>query len=420
MATLVMALPAGAEELTLRDAVELAIVKNLDVQSAREDIQKSKAGDIVAKSALMPSLTIEGSYTRKDGAYALANDKDVYGASIRATQPIYTGGRATALLKQSKAYTESVTANVTATEEDIAYDVVSQFYKVLEQREDVAAAMDSVTLAESHLNEVRKKEALGVSNRFEVTRAEQQLSSYSTQLITSKNQLASSKIVLMTTLRLPPKGDTSIEGELTFRIYSGDRETSLKRALENRADLKSAVANVSVQREEVQVAASGLRPKANINASYMYDDPKKSNGDGDDDWKIELDVEVPLLDRNVTKAQIMKEKATLRQKELAVEKQKDAIKSAVVKSWLDLESAKQAVISTTKSLELAAESLRLSQVGYREGVSTQIDVLDAQSAYATSRKGHASAISAYNISVASLKKTEGELLRYLREETVKQ
>lgn len=407
------AMPSFGIELTLQDAVQTALDKDIDVLKALEDRKKSDAGKMVAQSALLPSLSLELNYTRKDGNYALAGQRDAYGASITATQPLYTGGRATALLRQSEFYEISVIETIQNKRETIALVVIEQFSRILHLRENVAAARDSLAFAENHLKEVVKKEALGVANRFEVTRAEQQMSNYRTQLIAAENDLQSARIALLTTLRLDPNSDVAFQGELKYVDYSGDRQDSLSKAMTNRTDLKAAVASLSVQKEEIQVAASGLRPKVDLKASYSWDDPKAANGEDDDDWKVALEVDIPLLDRNETKGRIIQQKAIYRQQELELERLKEAIVSDVAKAWLDLETARETVNSTSLDLQLASESLRLSQVGYREGVSSQIDVLDAQASYTKVRKEHAAALSDYGVKVATLKRIEGELVPFI-------
>ncbi len=417
LATLIAAfsapIQARGETLTLQAAVQIAISSDIDVLKSLQDVRKSDAAKIAAESALLPSLSLGGEYVRKDGEHALAGQRDAYGLSLTADQPLYTGGKATALLRQSESYDTSVRAAVENSRENAAYLVISQFSRILHLRENVAAARDSVAFAENHLKEVVKKEALGVANRFEVTRAEQQLSSYRTQLISSVNNLASARIALLTTLRMDPRSQIEIQGDLKYVLYGGERGESLERAMANRPDLRSAIASLTVQKEEIQVAASGLRPKMDLKASYSWDDPKESDGEEDDDWKVTLEVEIPLLDRNITRAQIIRQKALFEQMALELERLKEAIRSDVAQAWLDLETARETVNSTSKDLELASESLRLAQVGYREGVSSQIDVLDAQASYTRARREHAAAVSDYTVKVAKLKRIEGELIPFV-------
>ncbi|PIE55257.1 MAG: hypothetical protein CSA35_02150 [Dethiosulfovibrio peptidovorans] len=404
---------ALAAPISLKDAVQIAVQQDIDVLKSLEDRHKSDAGAMIARSALFPSLNLRAHYTVRDERHALAGDGTAGGISLVAVQPLYTGGRATALLRQSEAYDRSTQAAVTNSREQVALVVVSQFSRVLQLRENVAAGLDSVTFAKSHLKETIKKEALGVANHFEVTRARQQLSVYETQLITAKNDLEAAAIALRTTLRLPPNEPTEIQGDLEFRPYTGDKDGSLERALTSRGDLTSATARVEMQKEQIQIVASGLRPQVNLKGVYSWDDPKDGDGSADDDWQVILNAEVPIFDRNITKGEVQAEQATLRQQELELARLVERIKSDVSQAWLDLETARQTVEATSTDLGLSSEALRLAQVGYREGVSPQIDVLDAQASYARSRKDRAAAVRSYMVQVATIQRMEGHLVAHI-------
>ena len=76
---------------------------------------------------------------------------------------------------------------------------------------------------------------------------------------------------------------------------------------------------------------------------------------------------------------------------------------------LEMETIWNFVKEMEKELELAEESLRLAEVGYREGVSIQLDVLDARSGLTQARKQYSEALKNYNVALATLWKSEGTL-----------
>jgi outer membrane protein TolC len=60
-------------------------------------------------------------------------------------------------------------------------------------------------------------------------------------------------------------------------------------------------------------------------------------------------------------------------------------------------------------VEIAAESLRLAEVGYREGVNVQLDVLEARTRLTEARQELASALKNYRLYRARLWRAEGSL-----------
>ena len=90
----------------------------------------------------------------------------------------------------------------------------------------------------------------------------------------------------------------------------------------------------------------------------------------------------------------------------ALEKQ---IELEVEQSYLSIVESRQNLTSLEESLTTARESLRLSQLLYREGMTSQLDVLNAQLFYTTSYVLYLQGIYNYNISRISLLKSIGKL-----------
>ena len=69
-----------------------------------------------------------------------------------------------------------------------------------------------------------------------------------------------------------------------------------------------------------------------------------------------------------------------------------------------------------KALLLAQESLRLSQVGYREGVTPQLDLLEALSKHTLARKEYSQSLYNHLMKIVSLKRAEGLLIPWTMED----
>ena len=68
--------------------------------------------------------------------------------------------------------------------------------------------------------------------------------------------------------------------------------------------------------------------------------------------------------------------------------------------------------ASEKALELAKETLRLAEVGYREGVTPQLDLLDAQSSLTLAQLEYNRAQYSHLIAVVALKVTEGTVIQW--------
>ena len=60
------------------------------------------------------------------------------------------------------------------------------------------------------------------------------------------------------------------------------------------------------------------------------------------------------------------------------------------------------IISQKENIKQAEEGVRIVEIGYKSGVNTQLEVLDAQMALDTAAKNYAQALYLYNLAQASL------------------
>ena len=109
---------------------------------------------------------------------------------------------------------------------------------------------------------------------------------------------------------------------------------------------------------------------------------------------------------------MIRAKASLEQDKIAVGQKEIDIKSEVETAWTEAETTLLRLKATTKALELAKESLRLAEVGYKEGVSPQLDLLDAQSKLTSAMLENASAKYNHLIAAAALKMAEGTIIKW--------
>jgi outer membrane protein TolC len=210
---------------------------------------------------------------------------------------------------------------------------------------------------------------------------------------------------------MPPDAPEAISGDLAVRLPRVDRAEAIATGLRERPDLQSLRTAAGMQKEAVEIARAGLRPTATLTGSYQfaYDSEPYSSSE-EDEWEAVLSVKVPLFDGGATRGKVAQAQALLTQDEQAVQKKEEAVRAEVTDACLTLESAAEAVGSAEKNLALARESLRLAEVGYREGVNTQLDVLDARTSLTRARQTLSQALRDQRVALARLWRSQGVLI----------
>lgn len=410
---------AGAEPMGIIEAIDLTLSQNLTLRSVREEAAKAYARRVGADGLWTPSITVNAYIDKQremqtsDGSNRDSNTV----ARANLTQTIYSGGRNSALRRQAQTSTEIADLKLIDAENRAIGTLFALFYDTLLQRERIAAERSAVATSEAHLRELERMNEVGLSNRLEVIRASQGLATNRANLIAAEGKYGTAVIALMNFMTIPPEEQRELKGMMKAIKVAGDRASSLEAARKNRADLKAAEAQTRYQKDQVEVARSAGRPNISLGASAGYLDPYNRTDRGSDTWRAELSITVPILDRSSTRSAVLDAQATLRQTELALSISELDIVSGVEAAWTELDAANERLTSTERALELAQESLRLSEVGFQEGVTPQLDLLTAQTAFTEAQLAHLSALYDQMLAVVALKVTEGNIIQWTSEVT---
>lgn len=406
---------AGAKAITLSEAVKMAMERNHDVLSAREELVKAEGLVKVARGSFYPSVSAGAEATTREET-PVRQDSELYGADLTLEQTIYEGGRLRAYRAQADYNTLVALNSLSSVEQQVAYQVYEGFYSILHGEENVKTAEEALAYAENYALEMRKRREVGLATDLEVTRAEQLLVTSRKELVRAQNELESARLELARLLRLPDGRKVTADGQLEYVPVDVESRNSVGYALENSPDLEVLRQEVKMQEKNIDIARSDLRPSVSMSASWQFDDPATGitgDRDGDDTWSVRIRADFPLFDSGITKGKVEQEQATLRQSERSVEKRADELRSGIKTIILELDTAENNVMESIKNLELARESLRLAEVGVREGVGIQLDVLDARRSLTQARLSWASAVMNYELKAAELRKAEGRLVSWL-------
>lgn len=403
---------SAAGVLTLKKAIEVALEQNPEILSARQEQVKAAGAMSVAKGAFLPSISLGGSYTKEEETSS-TSETDTYEANVTLSQSIYQGGKLRAYRTQAELAVGIADSRVADTEERIVYEVYRRFYNVLLLRENVDTAEDALSYAENYYRELEKRFEVGLVTGLEVTRAEKLLVTSRKDLVTARNNLQISRVNLFEILRSSEEQFSSIEGNLEYRSFSGNPRDSLENAFENRPDLAGLREQVKVQEQDITIAGSSLKPNVNLSAVWEYSDPAKGSSNGEEDtWSAKINVNFPIFDSGITRGKVIQEEAILEQARESVVTLEESVKAEIANAYLALDTLANSVADAIKNLELATESLRLAEVGYREGVGIQLDVLNARAELTDARRLYSLSVRDYNLALANLRRAEGTLISY--------
>lgn len=400
--------------LDIYEAIEITLASNAALRSQRLDVDAANALKIASDAAYTPEVEVSAyvNEQREDQTSDGSSRSDGRGATLSLIQQLYTGGRNEALRRQTMDSIGIAGLSLIDGENRAIGELFARFYNVILQEKRVETALAAIKTSDLHRREVTKMSELGLANRLEVIRAEGQLAANEAALAEAKGLREAATISLFNFMAIAPDARRPIEG--TMRVFEpeGNRENSLASAMSMRADRRALELALSHRQNQIEIEKSAMRPKISLGASTGYLSPYRGADKSDSTWRAELSITLPILDRAQTRSALMRQSAGLGQDMIGLEQMDLDIASDVETAWTELETTIERLRSTSRTLDLAVETLRLAELGYAEGVTPQLDLLAAQSSLTESRLLHLNAIYNHMLAVVALTVTEGNIIEW--------
>ena len=416
--------PAERITLTLEKSIDLALTQNPSYLASQERVDAAQSRVRQAAAQFFPSLDAIGQTSLDRKAFSIEFPSLIPGGrpqrvtidfaknyqfSFNLSVPLYTGGRLTAGYKQARYGLLASEESVRQTNQETVFSVKRAFFNYLVAKELVKVTEESLSLAEKTLGTVRNMYEVGISSRLDLLRAEVRTSNQKPPLIQARNSVKIAEAGLKTVLGLDISQPVEIVGELTYRPVEPDPEASLSSALANRPELSLVNYQKMIAEEMRKIALAEALPTVAVAGNYNYwgDYLKFNSVSWENYYSFNLILNIPIFKGFRVPAQVAEAKAAVREIEQTRKGITDAVKFEVESSLLNLNQARESLLSQEKNIEQALEGVRVSDLNYSEGLATILDVAAAQIALSEARINRLRAVYDYEIALAMLDKATG-------------
>lgn len=407
------------ELLTLKRCIEIAVMKHPTIVAARNSMNASQSRIFEAKSNYYPQIAANAAYSRikaltgsQAGPAAAAgadssasnNSFDQYTGSITLFQNIYDFGKTSSQVDIQKFLFDSSRSDLETTIEQVFLNVKQAYYGVLQAKRNRDVAQDTVKQFQLHLDQAKGFYEVGTHPKYDVTKAEVDLSNAKLNLIKSVNSLKVSKVTLNNAIGVPDAPDYIIEDNLAFEKYEMTFAQAIETAYKNRPDLQSSSAKRMSAERSVDLAKTGYYPALTGNAAYQRGG---SSFPLDEGWSAGVAITFPIFSGFLTKNQIEEAKANLAVARANEETLKQSILLDVQQAYLNLGVAEDSINNTQLTVQQATENFEIANGRYAAGVGNPIEVTDAEVLLANAKTSYNQALYDYKVARASLEKAMG-------------
>lgn len=404
-------------ELSMSDCFKLVLTNNKSLQRAVEEREIARGERLISYSAILPGVDLSGDYTRLDEVPSIAGtafgDVDNYSADLRVTQPIFAGGSIAAKLNAGKLFSLLTDQTIRAVTQDVLYDAQKAYYDVLLNQHLLEISADAVRSAQAHLDNVKRRRQGGVASDFDVLRAEVELSNFRAEHIQNKNAINVSKANLLKIMGVSQDSDIILSDELVYLGWDVSMEDAVEAAFQRRPDLFERQLDIKWQKEQLNIARSRWWPRIDgyYANTWAKPDPHDSRAiEWGKAWQAGVVATLPVFDGFAREGAIIQQKARFKQAQIDLIDAEETTLFELTKALLSIEDSKEFVESQQLNLARAKEGLRLAEVGYREGINTQVEMIDAQAALTKARAFYYEAVYTHLIAKLDLQKAMGILI----------
>src|SRR6266481_4960463 len=406
-------------ELTLRDAIKMALRYNLGAIESGQNAQIARGQRLLALSNLLPQVSAGASESVQQlnlGTVGLSGSKV---PGIPTVVGPFSYSSVDASISQTFFSFESIqrfrSARTAEQAAQLSYqdilDVVTltvgnAYLQIIEADSRIKAQEAQVQNARALYDQALDQVQAGTAPRIEATRTEVQLHTEEYNLSIARNNFGVAKLALGRAIGLPLGQQFELADTLPYSdIAPLTTAQALDIADKARSDFRSALDSQKSAAQTLSAAKGERYPTVAVNGDYGDIGPTFGHSHGD--FTFQAGIRVPLFTGGRIKGDITQAEAELRQRKAETENLRGQIDYDVRTAFLNLNAAKEQVAVAKQNVELANESLARSKDRFTSGVTDSVEVVQAEQALASANDQYITSLYNHNFSKLSLARALG-------------
>jgi len=415
-ACLMTALSVNAQPISFAKAWTLLQEKNNSIAAQRANVKRYQQLQKADESLNLPSISLGANYTRLDSDVTLSGEqiinslddsskaslaavtpifsgagidfselakgtstiaeRDMFNSSIRALWPIYTGGRITAAHDYAAGRSDEAVAQLKMETQARYEDLSRYYYSVVLATEVIKTRLSVERGLIQHRDFSIKLEQQGQIAKVERLQAEASLAKAIVDRKRSEKDLdittSALTEILNQTTQVIPQSNLFINRSLPL-LSAFTEQTLITYPGLDILDAKQKQAESSIKAEKGK-----YHPEVYLYGDYVVYKDDSLASDLAPDWFVGIGVNIPLVDNSGRSAKVQAAHSSALQVRYLYQQAKQDLTVLVKKTYFEAQQAIEESQGLDASLALAEENLKLRKKAFNQGLSTSIDVVDAE------------------------------------------
>lgn len=419
-----------AQQLTLAQAIDVALTSNRDLKVSRLDIDQANAQVKDALGNALPSLTLNGRYTDNlqlqvfyiPGADGVVRPvkigaQNAVTADVTLNQIVFNSAVFTGV-KTSEIYGKISRQQLRAKTADIVMNVKKAYYDALLARELLKVNETLLANAEENFNNTKQLTKSGVRAEFDALRAEVQFANQKPVVVQSRDnyELALDNLRILLGYNQPqqielvdplvrPASSTSTS---TAEIPQLDE--AIRILHDDNPSLQALSYARDVNEDLIKVKKSDYLPTVSLFGTYQFQ--AQADKLGDLDFQpvayVGLNLSMNLFNGRKTDAQVSEAEVSYEQSKLQLDQLQHGLETQVEAVLRRIGYARERINATDRTIEQAERGYQIATTSYKAGTGTQLQINDADLALAQSKWNQLTAVHDYYVGLAELEQLLGQ------------
>lgn len=377
--SLVGAAAQEVKELTLEECINVAMDRNIDLKRSKNNEMIARANRFQSMMNFFPSVSAGinydyffGNFFDQNAARQVSETSNSSNPNLSSTVTLFNGFANQYNLKQRTNEEKSAQAGVENAELNVRTTVLVAYLNAVLSKESLKIVEQRFALLEAQLDREEKRVSIGVGNLDAVYNLRSDLSNEKQNLISAKNEVASTRLTLLQAMRLDPRENydvspTEIVEEELLTEMDGF-EVVLAESLGHNPAIKQAESDRLAAQYFMKGASARMLPTISafgrVGSNYSSNgarNPETGAFEPDASFRDQLEfnqfeylnfsLNIPIFNRFQARRDVQVAKVGILNADLDYEAAENTVTNLVQRAYLDMLNAQTSYQSAKENLE---------------------------------------------------------------------
>ncbi len=299
--------------------------------------------------------------------------------------------------------------------QEVLFTVSKYYYMLLLASQEYQIQKQALEIAQENFEQVESMYRNGVVSQYDYLRARLEVTKQKPKLEQSDKNLVLARQSFKNYVRWDDEQELVITDSLKVpSIKVSSLDESLKRAQTSRKELEIAKIATTIKRKDYRVQQISFLPDFKASFEYKqfsqtYENSVETDNFGNY-WQMSLGASMPLFTSFARFNKVSVKQYAWRQAREDELNTKDLVKLDVQNSYYTLIQSQKSWQSQKENQDLAKKAFSIAQGRYENGISTQLEFLDATLQQNVAELGYLNSVYEYIIALQSYKMAIGDKL----------